>query len=70
MKEEIKLNTTKVSSNNAGRPPLKKNKKKDEKIFVNLNTSQKIQIKKLAEKDDISLSRVCLNALKKAGYIT
>ena len=53
-----------------GRPPIDKNRKKGKKIFVNLTESQRKQLDQLAEKDDISLSRICINALKEVGYLT
>lgn len=52
-----------------GRPKVKSKKKKSEKIFVNLTSAQKNKLVKKSEEDDISLSKICILALKKAGYI-
>ena len=53
-----------------GRPKSLKARKKSEKIFVNLTERQKREIAQLSEKEDLSLSQVCVKALKNAGYIT
>lgn len=69
---ELKKDTSYTESQprSVGRPIKNMNKKKNKKVFVNLTESQKKQLSELAEEDDISLSRVCINALKEVGYIT
>ena len=52
-----------------GRPKTKESRKKSEKIFVNLTKVQKKKLLVYAEKEDESLSKICIKALKKAGYI-
>ena len=52
-----------------GRPKTEESRKKSEKIFVNLTKSQKKKLLIHAEKEDESLSRICIKALKEAGYI-
>ena len=52
-----------------GRPKTKESRKKSEKIFVNLTKEQKKKLLIYAEKEDESLSKICIKALKKAGYI-
>jgi len=52
----------------AGRPKASASRKKSEKIFVNLTKEQKNKLLKVAEKEDLSLSHICLKALKSAGY--
>ena len=52
-----------------GRPKTIKSRKKTAKIFVNLTESQKKILDKEAKKLDVSLSHICLQALKKSGYL-
>ena len=59
----------KIKKTTCGRPPVKKEKKKSSHIFVNLTNIQKKKLVKIADEKDLSLSRLCLEALKKAGYI-
>ena len=51
-----------------GRPKASASRKKSEKIFVNLTKEQKSKLLKVAEKEDLSLSHICLKALKGAGH--
>jgi hypothetical protein len=61
------------SSNEAekknGRPKIKKEDKKTGKIMLNLTDSQKHQIEKIATSEGLSLSQVCIGALRQCGYI-
>lgn len=52
-----------------GRPKSTESRKKSEKIFVNMTKEQKKKLLEYAKKEDESLSRICLKALKKAGYL-
>lgn len=52
-----------------GRPKKTANKKKSAKIFINLTEKQKSTLCILAEKEDLSMSQLCVKALKKAGYL-
>lgn len=52
-----------------GRPEIIKSRKKTAKIFVNLTEEQKKKLVKKAEQDDVSLSKICLEALKAYGVI-
>ncbi len=52
-----------------GRPKALDSRKKSEKIFVNLTKEQKKQLLKISEKEDQSLSYICLRALKQAGHL-
>lgn len=52
-----------------GRPPKSNKTKKSAKIFINMTEEQKKKLIKKAEKSDISLSHICLQALKECGYI-
>ena len=52
-----------------GRPKIPPTEKKSEKIFVNLTPKQKQKLEQYAKKNDLSMSQVCLKALKKVGYI-
>ena len=57
-------NTRKV-----GRPLKSDKTKKSAKIFINMTEDQKVKLVKKAEEHDVSLSHICLQALKKCGYI-
>lgn len=52
-----------------GRPKISLAKKKTAKIFINLTNEQKNKLEKIAEKEDLSLSQLCLRALKTAKLI-
>jgi hypothetical protein len=52
-----------------GRPKIIKSRKKTAKIFVNITEDQKKKLVKKAEDDNLSLSQVCLHALKAQGII-
>lgn len=52
-----------------GRPKVSLVKKKSAKIFINLTEEQKNKLEKIAEKEDLSLSQLCLKALKTAKLI-
>ncbi len=52
-----------------GRPKKTADKKKSAKIFINLTEKQKSTLYILAEREDVSMSQLCIQALKKAGYI-
>jgi len=52
-----------------GRPKTIKSSKKTAKIFVNITESQKKILEEKAKELDSSLSRICLQALKKSGYL-
>lgn len=53
-----------------GRPKTKDiEKKKNHHIFVNLTKDQKIKIQEKADKDGVSLSQICIQALKKQKII-
>lgn len=52
-----------------GRPKSKPNKKKSAKVFINLTEEQKSSLSVLAETEDLSMSQLCVKALKKAKYI-
>lgn len=52
-----------------GRPRVSLAKKKNAKIFINLTQEQKNKLEKLAEAEDLSLSQLCLKALKKNRYL-
>ena len=58
-----------MESNKIGRPTSSKDKKKSAKVFVNLTVKQKLNLKIISEKEDLSLSQLCLKALKNSGYI-
>lgn len=58
-----------MKKNSVGRPKSIKGKKKSAKIFVNLTEIQKLKLVKISEEEDLSLSQICLKALKKCGYI-
>lgn len=50
---------------NKGRPKEKDiEKKKNYHIFVNLTKEQKEKIQAKADEDDVSLSKICIQALK------
>lgn len=53
----------------AGRPKKTPNKKKSAKVFINLTEKQKSILSMLAEMEDLSMSQLCVKALKKAGYL-
>lgn len=52
-----------------GRPKSKPNKKKSAKVFINLTEEQKSNLSALAETEDLSMSQLCVKALKKVKYI-
>jgi len=52
-----------------GRPKSKPNKKKSAKVFINLTEEQKSSLSALAETEDLSMSQLCVKALKKVKYI-
>jgi len=52
-----------------GRPKISLAKKKTAKIFINLTNEQKSKLEKIAEEEDLSLSQLCLRALKTAKLI-
>ena len=52
-----------------GRPKKTANKKKSAKIFINLTEKQKNTLSILAEREDLSMSQLCVKALKKVGYL-
>lgn len=52
-----------------GRPPIPDKKKKVAKIFINMTEEQKEKLVKISERDDVSLSNICIQALKKCGII-
>ena len=52
-----------------GRPYVTDKKKKSSHIYINLTALQKIQLEKIAEEEDRSLSQLCIQALKKAKYL-
>lgn len=52
-----------------GRPKTTNIKKKTAKIFVNMTEKQKLTLKNISDKEDLSLSQICLKALKECGYI-
>ena len=52
-----------------GRPPKSNKTKKSAKIFINMTEEQKEKLIKKAEESDVSLSYICLQALKKYGII-
>jgi len=52
-----------------GRPPKSDETKKSAKIFINMTEKQKEKLIKRAEKLDVSLSYICLQALKSKGII-
>ena len=52
-----------------GRPRKPDKAKKSAKIFINMTEEQKFKLIKKAEKDDLSLSQICLQALKAQGII-
>ena len=52
-----------------GRPPKSDEAKKSAKIFINMTEEQKEKLVKKAEKLDLSLSHICLQALKDKGII-
>jgi len=49
---------------NVGRPRKSDKVKKSAKIFINMTEEQKNKLVKEAEKLDLSLSQICLQALK------
>lgn len=53
----------------AGRPTIIESRKKTAKIFVNITEDQKKKLVKKAEQEDMSLSQICLHALKAYGVI-
>jgi hypothetical protein len=52
-----------------GRPPKSDERKKSAKIFINMTEKQKAKLVKKAEELDLSLSYICLQALKDKGII-
>lgn len=52
-----------------GRPKKQAKNKKDAHIFINLTQEQKARLIKLSEDRDISLSRLCIQALIDAKYL-
>jgi len=52
-----------------GRPKKAANKKKSAKVFINLTEKQKSNLFILGETEDMSMSQLCVKALKKVGYI-
>jgi uncharacterized protein YdaU (DUF1376 family) len=52
-----------------GRPKKTANQKKSAKVFINLTEKQKSILFMLAETEDLSMSQLCVKALKKAKYI-
>lgn len=52
-----------------GRPKKQAKKKKDAHIFINLTHEQKACLIKLSEDRDMSLSRLCIQALIDAKYL-
>jgi len=53
----------------AGRPKKTASKKKSAKVFINLTEEQKSNLFILGETEDMSMSQLCVKALKKVGYI-
>lgn len=53
----------------AGRPKKTANQKKSAKVFINLTEKQKSKLFMLAEMEDLSMSQLCVKALKKVGYL-
>jgi len=49
---------------NMPRKPISEEKKKTESVAINLTKKQKLKLEKAAEEAEISLSQVCVNALK------
>lgn len=54
---------------NVGRPRKLDKLKKSEKIFINMTEEEKNKLIKKSEEQDVSLSYICLQALRKAGYL-
>lgn len=52
-----------------GRPKATAHKKKSAKVFVNITDEQKKKLMKLSDEEDLSLSQLCIKALKIAKYI-
>ena len=52
-----------------GRPRVNTSKKKSAKVFINLTDTQKKKLMELAELEDLSLSQLCLKALKMTKYL-
>ncbi len=52
-----------------GRPQISEQKKKVAKVFINMTEEQKEKLVKISERDDVSLSNICLQALKKCRII-
>ncbi|AXX96343.1 hypothetical protein [Arcobacter ellisii] len=58
-----------MGNNKIGRPTSSKDKKKSAKVFVNLTEKQKLNLQIISEKEGLSLSQLCIKALKKSEYI-
>lgn len=54
---------------NVGRPKKSDRNKKNQKIFINMTLEQKKRLQKKAEEEELSLSQICLRALKAQGII-
>jgi len=52
-----------------GRPTNSAKMKKSAKIFINMTEEQKKKLVEKADESDLSLSHICLQALKQCGYI-
>ena len=52
-----------------GRTRVNTSKKKSAKVFINLTDTQKKKLMELAELEDLSLSQLCLKALKMTKYL-
>jgi hypothetical protein len=70
LEDSKRQNKTKLSSGKKiGRPKIIESKKKSEQIFVNLTSEQKEKLSAIAEKEDRSLSQICVQALKKTYLV-
>lgn len=52
-----------------GRPKKNPDEKKSEQIVVNITMQEKNKIQKIADEEGLSLSQLCLRALKKQKYL-
>jgi len=52
-----------------GRPTKDPGEKKSEQVVVNITMQEKDKIQKIADKEGLSLSQLCLKALKKQKYL-
>lgn len=59
----------KKAKRNVGRPLKSNESKKSAKIFINMTEEQKEKLVKKAEETDLSLSYICLQALKNQKII-